>query len=98
MLPESIRSPTRKERRYPAVERSRSKEKAEKDAASIRSQSRPERRASKMRFSWLKPKPKPENVAPPMAEHKPEQHKQNGNAEPEPKKMPVFFIDEAHKL
>lgn len=85
----------------PAAERSRSKEKVEKDAASVHSQTRPERRASKMRFSWLKPKPKPEGVSIPAAEHRlpqPQQQKPNGNAEPPVKKMPVFFIDEAHKL
>ena len=67
----------------------------------MRSQSRPERRASKMRFSWLKPKPKPESVSMPTVEHPPPQQshqKPNGNAAPPVKKMPVFFIDEAHKL
>lgn len=65
----------------------------------------PQRRPSKMRFSWLRPKTKqpaeqsgrPEGRSVHIEESKP-----NGDAaksaELPPKKMPVFFIDEAHKL
>lgn len=90
----------------PSAERMRNKEKTDKDASSIRSHSHAERRASKMRFSWMRLKNKSENVIPSVSEPKPpqlhsEQQKPNGNAaprEPAVKKLPVFFIDEAHKL
>lgn len=78
------------------------KKQQEPDASSVASQPPPERRASKMRFSWLRPKPKPSTSnGQETRPAQPEAEKPNGNAkaeEPPVKKMPVFFIDEAHKL
>lgn len=53
-----------------------------------------------MRFSWLKPKSKRDSSQP-LLQTGVEQEKPNGEAKTQDqaaKRMPVFLIDEAHKL
>ena len=75
----------------------------EKEGQDETSNGRPERRASKMRFSWLRPRKQPSGSSTDgRGSPQVEEPKQNGDANRKeqlpPKKMPVFFIDEAHKL
>jgi hypothetical protein len=79
--------------------------KKDKEVAPEPTPARPERRASRMRFSWLRSKKHPEGEAAVNAgsgssqvdEPKPN-GENSGKEEVLPKKMPVFFMDEAHKL